>query len=131
MRLQTAVLWFLPLSFLLTAGQAGARWVEYGDNGKATFHYDDQSIRTRGATAIVDEMLNYGFPLRGVLSNRSTKEFDCLQQKFRYLSGEFYSERDLGGKKISESGGEDEAWRPVVEGTQNEQLMRIACGTAS
>ncbi len=127
MRVKIAVL----LSAALAAGPAAARWVEYGDNGKATFYYDDGSVRTHGSTATVDEMLNYGFPLRGVLSNRSTKEFDCVQHTFRYLSGEFYSELNLGGKKISESGGEGENWRPVVEGTQNEELMRIACGSAS
>lgn len=127
MRVKTAVL----LSIVLAAGQATASWIEYGDNGKATFYYDDQSLRTHGSTAIVDEMLNYGFPLRGVLSNRSTKEFDCDRHTFRYLSGEFYSELNLAGQKISESGGEGENWRPVVEGTQNEELMRIACGSAS
>ncbi len=116
---------------MLSAMPAMAEWIEYGDNGKATFYYDDRSISTSGTKATVDEMLNYGFPLRGVLSNRSTKEFDCEQQTFRYLSGEFYAEPNLGGKRISESDGADDSWRAVVEGTQNEELMRIACGNGS
>lgn len=117
--------------FLFSATSAIAKWIEYGDNGKATFYYDDRSIAMSGTIARIDEMLNYGFPLRGVMSNRSTKEFDCGQQTFRYLSGEFYAEPDLGGKRISESDGADDSWRAVIEGTQNWELMRIACGNGA
>lgn len=121
----------VAFSLLLSATPATAKWVEYGDNGKATFYYDDRSIATSGTMATIDEMLNYGFPLRGVMSNRSTKEFDCARQKFRYLSGEFYAEPNLGGKRISESDGADDSWREVIEGTHNWELMRIACGSGA
>ena len=108
-----------------------AAWIEYGDNGKATFYYDDQSIKIAGRFATVIEMLNYGFPLRGVLSNRSTKEFNCDTSSFRYLSGEFYAELNLGGQRISENDITEDQWRVVVEGTQNEELMRIVCGSGT
>lgn len=114
---------------LLSATPVLANWIEYGDNGKATFYYDDSSIAMSGRLARIDEMLNYGFPLRGVMSNRSTKEFDCERRAFRYLSGEFYAEPNLGGTRISESDGAEDQWREVIEGTQNWELMRIACGT--
>jgi transposase len=39
--------------------------------------------------------------LRGVLSNRTTKEYDCGQSKFRNLVGEFFSGKNLSGDKIS------------------------------
>ena len=74
------------LALSVVAVPVSAAWIEYGDNGKATFYYDDQSIQVTGNFATVVEMLNYGFPLRGVLSNRSTKEFNCTTHSFRYLS---------------------------------------------
>lgn len=116
---------------LLSVAPVHAAWVEYGDNGKATFYYDDKSIQVTGSFATVVEMLNYSFPLRGVLSNRSTKEFNCATNSFRYLSGEFYSELNLEGKRISESDGAEDQWRSIVEGTQNEELMRIVCGSGA
>lgn len=117
------------VALLVTTAPASAAWVEYGDNGKANFYYDDQSIQVAGNFATVVEMLNYGFPLRGVLSNRSTKEFNCATPSFRYVSGEFYSEPNLGGQRVSASDGADDQWRSVIEGTQNEVLMRIVCGS--
>ena len=91
------------LALLLVSNVAQAGWVLYGDNGKAEFYYDDQSIVISGATVSVLEMLSYSFPLNGVLSNRSRKEYNCASQHFRNLEGEFYSEPYLKGRTISSS----------------------------
>ncbi|MEK0428273.1 MAG: hypothetical protein RL001_800, partial [Pseudomonadota bacterium] len=77
---------------LIAASAVHAEWKLYGDNGKAEFYYDEKSVIVSGGQVTVWEMLNYGFPLNGVLSNRSHKEYDCNSEKFRNLSGEFYSE---------------------------------------
>ena len=118
---------FLLLGLLLSFS-ARAEWIMYGDNGKAEFFYDKKTIVANGKFISVMEMLNYSFPLRGVLSNRTTKEYDCSQSKFRNLVGEFFSGKNLSGDKVSESSGEDEGWRNVIGGTQNEELMNIVCG---
>ena len=66
-------LMFLLLGLLLSFS-ARAEWIMYGDNGKAEFFYDKKTIIKNGKFVSVMEMLNYSFPLRGVLSNRATKE---------------------------------------------------------
>ena len=119
------------LALLLVSNVAQAGWVLYGDNGKAEFYYDDQSIVISGATVSVLEMLSYSFPLNGVLSNRSRKEYDCASQHFRNLEGEFYSEPYLKGRTISSSIDPEDSWRPVIEGTRNLELMQIVCGKRS
>lgn len=117
-------------ALLLVSGGAHAEWVLYGDNGKAAFYYDDKSIIASGNQVIVWEMLNYGFALNGVQSNRSRKEYDCAGEKFRTLEGEFYSQPDLKGERLS-GNPEADNWRPVVAGTRNEELMRLVCGMRS
>ncbi len=122
---------FLGVAMLLVAASAHAEWKMYGDNGKAEFYYDEQSVTVTGSHVTVWEMLNYGFPLNGVLSNRSHKEYDCMTGKFRNLSGEFYSENMLRGNRVSSNVDPEDSWRPVIEGTQNQMLMRLVCGMSS
>lgn len=119
------------LGLLLISSLAEAKWVLYGDNGKAEFYYDDKSIVSSGNTVSVWEMLNYSFPLNGVLSNRAHKEYDCASQQFRSIEGEFYSEPYLKGKTVSSNTDPDDPWRPIVEGTRNQELMQIVCGQQS
>jgi archaellum component FlaF (FlaF/FlaG flagellin family) len=57
---------FLLLGLLLSFS-ARAEWIMYGDNGKAEFFYDKKTIIKNGKFVSVMEMLNYSFPLRGVL----------------------------------------------------------------
>ncbi|MEY4207688.1 MAG: hypothetical protein RLZZ20_840 [Pseudomonadota bacterium] len=122
---------FFAALICIAAGAAHAEWKLYGDNGKAEFYYDEKSVIVSGGQVTVWEMLNYGFPLNGVLSNRSHKEYDCHSEKFRNLSGEFYSENMLKGNRVSNNVDPEDTWRPVIEGTQNQALMRLVCGMRS
>jgi hypothetical protein len=108
-----------------------AAWIQYGDNGKAEFFYEDSSIIVSGNNASVLEMLNYSFPLKGVLSNRARKEYDCNAERYRTVAGEFFSGQRLTGERISSNIDPEDPWRPVVEGTQNQVLMNIICGASS
>lgn len=118
------------MGLMLVSSVARADWVLYGDNGKAEFYYDDKTINTSGGTVSVWEMLSYSFPLNGVLSNRSHKEYKCEAREFRNLAGEFFSEPYLKGVRVSSNDSEDE-WRPVVDGTRNSELLDIVCGKRS
>lgn len=120
----------LLMGLMLVSSVARADWVLYGDNGKAEFYYDDKTINTSGGTVSVWEMLSYSFPLNGVLSNRSHKEYKCEAREFRNLAGEFFSEPYLKGVRVSSNDSEDE-WRPVVDGTRNSELLDIVCGKRS
>ena len=119
------------LGLLLVSSLAQAEWVLYGDNGKAEFYYDDKTIVSRGNMVSVWEMLNYSFPLNGVLSNRAHKEYNCATLQFRSIEGEFYSEPYLKGKTVSSNADPDDPWRPTVEGTRNQELLQIVCGRQS
>jgi hypothetical protein len=121
----------LALIVILVAASAHAEWILYGDNGKAEFYYDDKTIVTNGIYVSVWEMLNYSFPLNGVLSNRSHKEYDCKAAQFRNLQGEFFNAPYLKGEKVSSNMDPENNWRPVIEGTQNQHLMQFVCGKRS
>lgn len=108
-----------------------AAWVQYGDNGKAEFYYDESTIVATGNLVTVWEMLNYSFPLKGVLSNRALKEYDCAKSLFRTLEGEFFSGQRLSGDRVSSNVDPNEPWRPIVSGTRNQELMDIVCGRRS
>ena len=46
---------------LACAANVNAAWIQYGDNGKAEFYYDDATIMVKGNLVTVWEMLNYSF----------------------------------------------------------------------
>jgi hypothetical protein len=127
MMIRTLVLLILTL----VAASAHSEWILYGDNGKAEFYYDDKTIVTNGSYVTVWEMLSYSFPLNGVLSNRSHKEYDCKAAQFRNLQGEFFNAPYLKGEKVSSNMDPEDNWRSVVEGTQNQHLMQLVCGMRS
>jgi len=106
---------------------AKADWVLYGDNGKAAFYYDPGTVVLENNRARVWEMVDYAFPLNRVLSNKSHKEFNCVERTFRNLAGEFYDQPMLQGQIISESQEPEEDWRSTVEGTRNHELMVMVC----
>lgn len=119
------------LMLLACATHASAAWIQYGDNGKAEFYYDDATIIVTGSRVTVWEMLNYSFSLKGVMSNRALKEYDCEQSRFRTLEGEFFSGQRLTGDRVSSNVDPDDPWRPIVSGTRNEELMGLVCGKRS
>ena len=119
------------LFLILVVTSTHAEWVLYGDNGKAEFYYDDKTIITNGSHVTVWEMLSYSFPLNGVLSNRSHKEYNCKEAQFRNLQGEFFNAPYLKGEKISSNADPEDHWRPVINGTQNQHLMQLVCGMRS
>ncbi len=121
----------VALLLTLIAANVHAEWILYGDNGKAEFYYDDKTVVTNGSNVTVWEMLSYSFPLNGVLSNRSHKEYDCKAVQFRNLQGEFYNAPYLKGEKISSNMDPEDNWRPVINGTQNQHLMQLVCGMRS
>ena len=121
----------VALILTLIAANVHAEWILYGDNGKAEFYYDDKTVVTNGSNVTVWEMLSYSFPLNGVLSNRSHKEYDCKAAQFRNLQGEFFNAPYLKGEKISSNMDPEDNWRPVINGTQNQHLMQLVCGMRS
>ena len=121
----------VALILTLIAANVHAEWILYGDNGKAEFYYDDKTVVTNGSNVTVWEMLSYSFPLNGVLSNRSHKEYDCKAVQFRNLQGEFFNAPYLKGEKISSNMDPEDNWRPVINGTQNQHLMQLVCGMRS
>jgi hypothetical protein len=106
---------------------AQAEWRLYGDNGKAAFYYDPDSVVQQPGRVTVWDMLDYSFPLNRVLSAKTHKEFDCDKQRFRNLSGEFYAGQMLSGERISASDAPDDHWREAVQGTLNLELLRLLC----
>ena len=106
---------------------AQAEWKLYGDNGKAAFYYDPDSVVQQPGRVTVWDMLDYSFPLNRVLSAKTHKEFDCDKQRFRNLSGEFFAGQMLSGERISGSDTPDEDWREAVQGTLNLELLKLLC----
>ena len=106
---------------------AQAEWVLYGDNGKAAFYYDPGTVLLKNNRVSVWEMVDYSFPLRGVLSNKSHKEYDCVKLTFRNLAGEFFNQKMLQGDVVSKSQEPEEDWRSAVKGTRNYELMTMLC----
>ena len=122
---------FVGLCAAVCVLNAHAEWRLYGDNGKAAFYYDPDSVVQAPGRVTVWDMLDYSFPLNRVLSAKTHKEFDCDTQRFRNLSGEFFAGPMLSGERISGSDLPDENWRQAVEGTLNLELLKLLCPNIS
>ena len=115
------------VSLLMLAGSAWAEWVMYEETDTATFYYDPAIIRKDGNFRRVWELHD----LRerdndGVMSLRMRREYDCKQERYRYLAISGHSKPKAGGT-VLQSGGEDNDWVAIAPRTIAETLLNRVC----
>ena len=112
---------------LMLAGSAWAEWVVYTNNDEATFYFDPSTIRKDGNLRRVWEL--HDFRRRdkdGEMSLRTRQEYDCKQERQRFLGGSTHSEPMAGGKPLR-TAGESNDWDGVAPGTVGERMLNLVC----
>jgi len=115
------------IGLMMLSGSAWAEWVMYATNETNTFYYDPATIRKDGHIRRV-WVLN---DLRkrhkdGEMSRRSRTEYDCKQERMKYLASSEHSEPMAGGAVLSTAEHKEE-WRAIPPDTPLETIFKIVC----
>lgn len=117
----------LLLALLLATSSAQAGWVLVVQNDDIDFYIDPETIRKDGNLVRVWEIQDLKQRDKGGrLSLRSRNEYDCVQERYRFLSISTHSEPMAGGKTLfstTESGN----WRDTPPGTFASSIQKIVC----
>ena len=112
---------------MMLAGSSWAEWVMYAKTEEATFYFDPATIRKDGHIRRVWELSDLRKRERnGDMSVRMRKEYDCKQERRRFLGISGHSEPMAGGT-VGGVDGEDNKWTAIAPSTVNEVIFNIVC----
>jgi hypothetical protein len=112
---------------MLLAGAAWAEWVVYNQSESSTHYFDPATIRKDGNMRRVWTIQN--FEQRGTdgqMSNRAQFEYDCKEERYRFLDISQHSEPMAGGKVLTMEIGSG-LWRGIAPGTISASMLDIVC----
>ena len=112
---------------MMLAGSAWAEWVFVGESETSTFFYDPATIRKEGNMRRVWELQDLRKRGKsGEMSLRMRMEYDCMNERSRFLGISGHSEpMALGG--VLATAGEDKNWDAIAPNTAADQLLKIVC----
>ena len=112
---------------LLVTGPAWADWVLFSETDTSTFYYDPATIRKDGHIRRVWELNDLRKRHKdGEMSRRYRVEYDCKQERMKFLGLTEHSEPMASGT-VLKTLGEDKVWREVPPGTVLETMFQIVC----
>jgi len=121
---------------VLSHGPVSAEWVlvenKFQSTGLQTVYIDSDTIRREGNLVTLVTLLSWDriqenkSPSR-FHSTRITKQFDCVEKRFRSLSITHFSGHMGTGRPAGGSGSEG-YWVPVEPESVNHALWEVACG---
>ena len=115
------------VSLMMLAGSAWAEWVMYSQRESVTYYYDSATIRKDGNMRRVWVLYDLRERYKEAeMSYRTQYEFDCKQERVRFLAASAHSEPMAGGKTLYSSG-EENNWRAIAPGTIAETILKIVC----
>ena len=111
---------------MLLAGSAWAEWVIYETTDTNTFYYDPTTIRKDGNMRQVWVLLNWRKRDKdNVMSHRLRYEYDCKQERYRFLAISVHTEPMAGGEILLQN--LDTPWIDIAPATAAEAMFKIAC----
>lgn len=115
------------LTTLMLTGAAWAEWVEINSTDDAIFYIDPATIRKDGNIVRVWEIQNLKQQSKkGELSRRARMEYDCTQERNRFLSISTHSGPMAGGTTMM-SGSNGSQWEDIPPNTVSETALKIVC----
>jgi hypothetical protein len=117
------------VGLMMIAGSAWAEWVMYtkSKNEEVTHYFDPATIRKDGKMRRVWQLHDLSErDTNGVMSFRVRTEFDCKQERSRFLSASTHSEPMAAGKVLN-TVGESNDWEDIAPETVSERILKIVC----
>ena len=116
-------------ALMLMTAPAWAEWVLLTSSNDDSIYID--STPTPVIDSVVKAWMLIDLKKRapaGYFSIRILDEYQCQEGKYRHLSASTHSERMAGGRIIAFDK-EPGAWRTVVSGTANGEILKRICPT--
>ena len=112
---------------MLLGGSAWAEWLIYDTTDKSTFYYDPATIRKDGHIHRVWELQDLSKRGKsGEMSLRMRMEYDCKQERYRFLGISGHSEPMAGGT-VLKTEVESNDWVAIPPGTVSDRMLKIIC----
>jgi hypothetical protein len=113
--------------FLLFTGSAWAEWVFIGSTTKADVFIDPATIRKDANLRKVWQVYDLKQRDKGVLSDRGRAEYDCSQERYRWLYSSTHGGAMASGELLS-SDANIGAWRDIPPDSIANEVLQIVCG---
>ena len=122
----------LILSILLISGSSWAQWSPVAVDVDGTiFNFDYSTLRKDGEIRKIWTLSNFvEKDPNGVMSSRVRVEYDCKNERHRFLSFKLFSDKNATGVTI-DSGDIPSLWKDIAPDTAAWRLMQTACKTKS
>jgi len=115
---------------LLVTGSAWAEWVRVTGADAADVYIDPETIREDGNLVKVWEVHDYKQQHKDdALSRRLRVEYDCKEQRLRFLSISTHSGPMASGTTLftHDVPGKPDTWRQIPPGTVGNRVLKIVC----
>ena len=113
--------------FLIATSSAWAEWVKASETDDANWYLDPASIRKDGNLRRVWQIQDLKQRNKdGEMSRRARYEYDCKQERYRFLSFSTHSEPMAGGTTLV-SGGENAKWHDIPPDSFVEIILKFLC----
>jgi hypothetical protein len=126
--------WFLITLLVLSSAPAYAEWEVISsskDLGGHTAYVDPDTIRRKGNLAKMWVLfdLKTERTLAGItfLSSKGLGEYDCTEEQSRTIASYQYAGQ-MGNGEIVDSNIDPRKWEPIIPGSVNQALLKVACG---
>jgi hypothetical protein len=124
--------WVLLTLLVLSSGPVYAEWVltSGDDDAGLTVYVDPDSIRRKENLVKMWQLYDYKTRQTvagdSLLSIKRYNEFDCIGARTRMLAYTWFAGNMATGKVVY-STPDEQQWEPVVPGTINRTLWKVAC----
>ena len=118
----------LLISICFVTGSAWADWVRVTGNAELTYYIDPATIRKDGNLRKVWSILDLKEPDKksGELSSRTRQEYDCKEERYRFLSMTEHSGQMATGNTLKNIN-EPSEWWDVPPKSMNEIVLKAVC----
>lgn len=120
------------IPILLISGSSWAQWSPVAVDVDGTiFNFDYSTLRKDGEIRKIWTLSNFvEKDPNGVMSSRVRVEYDCKNERHRFLSFKLFSDKNATGVTI-DSGDIPSLWKDIAPDTAAWRLMQTACKTKS
>lgn len=117
----------LLLALLLATNSAWAVWVKVGENDSGVIYIDPETIRKEGNLRKVWQLMDLKQrDKEGVMSRRMRFEYDCNQERYRFMSISSHSAPMAGGTMLTHTANESPGLDIAPETAPN-IILKIVC----
>jgi hypothetical protein len=122
----------LILSLFLISGSSWAQWSPVAVDVDGTlFNFDYSTLRKDGELRKIWTLSNFvEKDPNGVMSSRVRMEYDCKNERHRFLSFKLFSDKNANGVTI-DSSDIPSPWKDIAPDTAAWRLMQTACKSKS